>query len=49
MPKFESELRSRDFEQMIAEMTITEDPPPEEVGVDFPVIASQSDTHYFNR
>ena len=44
MPRVESELRSRDFEGMIAEMTITEEPIPVGIGIDLPQLLSPLDT-----
>ena len=44
MPRVESELRSRDLEQMLAELTITEEPVPIGTGSRLPRLAGQRDT-----
>lgn len=43
MPRVESELRSRDLEQMLAEMTITEEPAPVGVGTALTQLAAAAD------
>ena len=43
MPRIESELRSRDLIQLLAEPTITEEAPPTEIGVEVVRLVGQSD------
>ena len=44
MPRIESELRSRDLYQLLAEPTITEDPPPTSITLELPRLLTDSDT-----